>query len=424
MLVVAIFFVVALLVGIPLAFVMGGTGIIHLLTLDNELFLQVIPQRLFMGVNNITLTCLPFFIIAGQIMNVGGITRKLMDAARELVGHLKGGLAYTTVLVSVVLSAIIGAAQAVASILCTVMLPEMKKDGYEPEFSASLIAAASVLGPIIPPSVVFVTYSVRADVGVKALFMGGIVPGICLAVGYAVLIFIKSRKKDFPVPNRKFDLKSCVMCFIKAIPALLIPFIIVGGIMFGIFTPTESGAVAVVAAIVVGLLYGTLDLRKLPKILLDAGVTSAGILFIIAFGNVIGWTMAMGGIPEMIKEAIFSVTTNPNIILFMMLVVLIIVGCLMDVTAASLLFIPVMAPLAISIGMDPIHWGVIFCIMLCIGFITPPVGQVLFVISNVSDISFSKLCRTILPFCMVAFIVTFSLAYMPNVMMWLPKMFS
>lgn len=304
------------------------------------------------------------------------------------------------------------------------MLPEMEKDGYEPEFSASLISAAGVLGPIIPPSVVFVAYSVLADVGVKALFMGGIIPGVCLAIGYAVLIFIKSRGKNFPVPTRKFNLMACLKCFVKGLPALLIPFIIVGGIMSGIFTPTESGAVAVVAAIIVGLVYRTLDLRKLPKILLDAGIVSAGILFIIAFGNVIGWTMAMGGIPEMIKAAIFSVTTNPDIVLFIMLLVLIVVGCLMDVTAATMLFVPVMSPIAVSIGMDPIHWGVIFCIMLCIGFITPPVGQVLFVVSNVSNISFTRLCKNILPFCLVAFVITFTLAYLPDVMMWLPRVFA
>lgn len=420
---VALIFIGGLLLGLPLAFVMGMTGVAHLITLGNEAFVNVIPQRLFMGINNITLSCLPFFIIAGQIMNVGGITRKLMDAARDCVGHLKGGLAYTTLLVSVVLSAIIGAAQAVASILCTVLLPEMKRDGYEPEFSASLISAAGVLGPIIPPSVVFVTYSVRANVSVKGLFMAGIIPGICIAVGYALVIFLKSRKEEFPAPSRTFSVRALLKSFAQAIPALMIPLIIIGGIMTGFCTPTESGALAVVAAIVVGLCYRTLDLRKLPKIFLDAGITSAGIMFVVSFGNVIGWTMAMGGIPDMIQSWIFGVTEDPRIILFIMLLVLIVVGCLLDVTAASLLFVPVMCPLAAAIGLPDIHWGVIFCVMLCIGFITPPVGQVLFVVSNVSDVSFAKLSKNIIPFCLVAFVVTFILAYCPAVTMWLPNIF-
>lgn len=421
--VVAIVFIVTLFLGIPLAFVLGMTGMTHLFTLGNPAFINVAIQRLFMGINNITLSCLPFFIIAGQIMNVGGITKKLMNFSRDCVGYVKGGLAYTTVIVAMILSAIIGAAQAVATILCTVLLPEMKSDGYKEEYSGSLIAAAGVLGPIIPPSVVFVAYSVRADVSVKGLFMGGIVPGILIGLGYAIIIFIQSRHPDFPKTTGTFSFKKMITSFITAIPALLIPTIIVGGIMGGVFTPTESGAVAVVAAILVGLLYGTLDLRKLPKIFLDAGIVSAGILFIISFGNVIGWTMVMDGIPQKVMDGIYMLTSNPSIILFLMLTTLVIVGCIMDITAAMLIFIPVMSPLARSIGLDPIHWGVIFCITLTIGFITPPVGQVLFVTANVSSVPYSSLCKHILPFCVVAIIIVIALAYLPDVVMWLPRIF-
>lgn len=421
--IVVVVFVLALFMGLPMAFVLGLTSLTHLLTLGNSSYFAVVPQRLILGINNISLTCLPFFIIAGQIMNAGGITKKLMDSARDLVGHLRGGLAYTTIIVSVILSAIIGAAQAVASILCTVLLPEMEKDGYSKEYSGSLIAAAGVLGPIIPPSVVFVSYSVRANVSVKGMFMAGIVPGILIALGYSVLVFIQSRKPDFPKITRNFDFKRMLKSFVSAIPALSIPVIIVGGIMGGIFTPTESGAIAVLAALLAGLFYRTLDLRKLPSILLEAGVATAGILFIISFGNVFGWTVVMDGIPQAIKDGIFNLTTNGNLIILLMLLVLLAVGCVMDSVAAMLIFIPVMAPLAEAVGMDPIHWGVIFCIMLTIGYITPPVGQVLFVTSNVSGVPFSNLCSKILPFCVVAFIVTFALAYMPTLVMFLPRMF-
>lgn len=423
MLLVAGVFLVTLLLGFPLAFVLGFMGLAHLFSMGNPAFFNIIPQRLFAGIDNISLTCIPFFIVAGEIMNVGGVTTKLMDAARDLVGHKKGGLAYTSVIISAILSAIIGAAQAVASILCSILLPEMKKDGYNEEYSGALISAASVLGPIIPPSVIFVVYAASADVSIKGLFMAGVIPGLCIALGYSVLIFYQSRHmKDFPEAKGDFDPKRLLKSFVKAIPALMIPVIIIGGIMGGIFTTTESGAVAVIAAILAGFFYKTLDIRKLPGIIFKAGLSAGSIYFVISLGNILGWTMAVDDIPGKAMDLIFAVTSNPSVVIFMFLMVLVAAGCVLDITSSMLIFTPVMAPIALACGVDPVHWGVIFCITLTIGFITPPVGQVLFVTSNISKVSLGRLSKSVLPFCAVAFIVTFVLAYLPDVVLFLPNL--
>lgn len=415
-------FLASLFAGIPIAFVLGITGVVHVFVLDNAAYFNIIVQRMLAGVNNISLICIPFFIMAGEIMNAGGVTKKLLDAVRELIGWVRGGLAYATVGVGMILSAILGSAQAVAAILCAVLIPEMEKDGYKKEYSGALIAASGVLGPIIPPSVVFVVYSVLANVSVKKLFIAGTVPGILLGLAFAVMIFIQSRMPDFPRSKMSFDIKRAALSFLKAIPALLVPVVIIGGILTGVFTPTESGAVAVVVALIASIVYGTMDWKALPNMLLRAGMSSSGILLIIAFGNIVGWTMAIDGIAGKISAGIFALTGNYYVILLLMLLIMVVVGCLMDTTAAMLVFVPVLLPIAEAIGMDPIHFGLVFCVMITIGMITPPVGLVLFVTSNISDISLPKLSKQILPFVLVSFAVVFLIAYVPDFVMWLPKM--
>ena len=415
-------FLIALFSGIPIAFVLGITGIIHIFALDNPSYFNIIVQRMFAGVNNISLICIPFFIVAGEIMNAGGVTKKLLDAVREWICWARGGLCYATIGVGLILSAILGSAQAVAAILCAVLIPEMEKDGYPREYSGALISASGVLGPIIPPSVVFVVYSVLANTSVKDLFVAGVVPGVLLGVAFAVLIFVKSRQPDFPHSTIKFNLKRALIALFKAIPALLVPIVIIGGIIKGVFTPTESGAVAVVVALGASIIYRTMDWKMLPKMLLRAGMSSAGILLIIAFGNIVGWSMAIDDISGKISAGIFQLTNNPYIITLIILLILIVVGCLMDTTAAMLVFVPVLLPIAEKIGMDPIHFGLVFCVMITIGMITPPVGLVLFVTSNISDISLPKLSKAILPFVIASFAVIFVIAYFPDLVMWLPNM--
>lgn len=423
--IVVLIFVVCLLIGVPIAFVLGLTGLAHVAYLGDPSYYGAIINRMFAGLNSTGLLAIPFFIIAGELMNEGGITKRLFALFRELVIQIRGGLAYAVVIVSAVLAAILGSANAVSSILCKVAIPEMKEDGYPEEFSGALIASSAVLGPIIPPSTTFVYYSVLTGVSVRALFLAGIVPGILLALGFISVIFIQGKIYHlYPAPTQKFNFSRLGKAFVAAIPALLIPIIMMGGILTGIFTPTESGVVAVVASIIVGLFYKTLDLKKLPGALVRAGMVSAALLIIIAFGNIMSWTLAIAGVKQVVMTTVLAITTNKYLILLICIALMIAVGCVMDATAAMLVFIPVLTPLADLIGMDPIHFGLVYCLLITVGLVTPPVGMTLFVTSNVSGISLSKICKAVLPFAAVALLITIALAYLPQVVMWLPTVFA
>lgn len=421
--IVIIAFIVMLLIGVPVAFLLGITGLVHMVTLDNAQYFGAVINRMLSGVNSTGLTAIPFFIIAGEIMNEGGITQRIFAFFREIVVSIKGGLAYTVVVVAAVLAAILGSANAVSSILCKVAIPEMKKDGYPEEFSGAIIAASGVLGPIIPPSTTFVYYSVLTDVSVKGLFMAGIAPGILLALAFIAIIYIEGKIfKIYPDPRGGFSLKKVIKAFVEALPALMIPVVMMGGIIAGIFTPTESAAVAVVASIIVGMVYRTLDLKRLPNAIAHAGMVSAALLLIVAFGNIISWTLAIAGVKDVVINTILGITRNKYLIILIMIVIMMAVGCVMDATAAMLVFIPVLTPLATLIGMNPIHFGVIYCLLITIGLVTPPVGMTLFVTSNVSGINFSKICKSVIPFAAAAIIVTVALAYLPGIVLLIPNM--
>jgi tripartite ATP-independent transporter DctM subunit len=415
-------FALTLLIGMPIAFVLAITGIVHISTMNISYF-SVIPQRMFAGINVTSLMCIPFFIVAGELMNGGGVTKRLLDFVREVIGGIRGGLAYATVFTAMILSAILGSANAVASILCSVLIPDLKKDGYKEEFAGALIAASGVLGPIIPPSTTFVYYSVLSGASVKGLFMAGIVPGILIGLAYCIVIANYVRKYDPPKAIDKIDFRRMGRSFLAALPALLVPFVIVGGVMAGVFTPTESGAVACVIAIMAGFLYRGLNVRNIPRMMLRAGMASSSIMFIIACGNILGWSMAVGNVPKMATDLILSITTNKNMVIAIMLVLMVIIGCLMEATAAQLIFTPVLLSLVAAVGMDELHFGLIFCVMMVIALVTPPVGMTLFVTANISQIELSRISRAILPFCAAAIGVVVVLAYCPDIVLFLPRVF-
>lgn len=415
-------FVGTLLIGLPMAFVLGLGGLAHLVAINSPTYFSIITQRLFTGVNTFSLMCIPFFILAGELMNSGGITKRLLDLAREGLGWIRGGMVYCCVILAMVLAAILGSANAVTAILCAILIKEMAKDGYDDDFTGSLIAASGVLGPIIPPSVTFIIYGVLTGVSVQKMFVAGIAPGILLGIGYICVILYYTKKRGYKKSKERFDPKAFIKALIKALPALIVPVVIIGGIMGGLFTPTESGAVAVVAAIVASLIYRTFDFKALPGILLKTGVSTAGIMLIVAFGNIMGWTLAMDNIPSLITTSILSLTTNKYIVMLLIILALIVIGCVMEGFSAMYIFVPVFAPLAMAVGFDPIHFGIIFCLMSTIGLITPPVGMLLFVTSNISKIPLGRLSKSIAPFAAVALVVTLILAYFPQIVMFIPNL--
>lgn len=422
MLIVVLVFAVLLIIGCPIFSVLGLAGISHLFVMGNESYFNIITQKIFAGMSVSSLTCIPFFIMAGELMNAAGVTQKLIDFVRSLVGHFHGGLAYVVVVVAMILSAILGSANAVATILCAVVVPEMIRDGYRDDFSAGLVCASGVLGPVIPPSVTFVYFSVLSGVSVNAMFMGGIIPGIMIGLGYIAVILLQTKKQHLPKSTDHFDAKEACTNFVKALPALLVPVILVGGIMLGVFTPAESGAVAVAAAILAGIIYGKFRPSMIPKALLNSVPLTAGIFIIIGFGNIIGWTMAADGIPNRICSAVLSMTSSGTVIILLMFAALILIGCAMEATAAQLIFTPVMLPLAQAAGMGDVQFGVWFCIMLTIGLVTPPIGMTLFVTSNVTHIPLVRISKQLLPFLATAFIVTLIIAFVPQTVMFIPNM--
>ena len=331
MLFVVIVFALLLIMGVPIALVLCGAGLTHIVALGDVSYFNVAVQRLFTGVNSFSMMAIPFFVLAGEIMNRGRITDKLVDFARALIGQVRGGLAYTVIIVSVLLSAILGSANAVCAILCAILVPEMVKDHYSPEFSTSLIASSAIIGPIIPPSVTFVLYAVLAGTSVNALFLGGIIPGLLLAVAYGVIVYMTGRKEHFQKNTDKFVLKDVLITFVKAIPALLIPVVIAGGILTGLCTPTESGAIAVVIAIISGMfIYRTLSFKDLIKSLIHASVLNAAIMLVVAMGNIFGWTLAMDRIPQKMSALILGISQNRYIVLLIILVMLLLIGMFME----------------------------------------------------------------------------------------------
>lgn len=415
-------FVALLLAGVPIVFVLGITGLTHVASMNTAAFFNILTQKVFAGINVGSLTCIPFFIMAGELMNASGVTQKLVDFVRSLVGHFRGGLAYVVVVVAMILSAILGSANAVAAILCAVVVPEMIRDKYPDDFSASLVCASGVLGPVIPPSVTFVYFSVLSGVSVNAMFMGGFVPGVLIGLGYILVIRLKTNRLNLPRSTERFDAKELGKSFVKALPALVVPIALVCGITSGMFTPSESGAVAVLAAVIAGIIYGNFRPSMIPKVLMNSTIVTSGIFIIIGFGNIMGWTMAVAKVPEVVYNAVLGLTHNGAVIILLMFAILLIIGCTMEATAAMLIFTPVMMPLAMAAGMTPVQFGVWFCIMLTIGLVTPPVGMTLFVTSNITKIPLERISKQLLPFIIAAFAVTLLMAFVPGTIMLIPSL--
>ena len=423
--IVAIAFIILLAIGLPIAFALGATGVVHALVMGNESLFTMLPQRMFSATSSTALMAIPLFVLAGELMGIGGITEKLAEMARSFIGHIKGGLAYTTVIVGIFLGALLGSANAAAALIGRIMKPEMDKDGYDEVFSTCLTAGTSILGPIIPPSMVFIVYGVTAQISIGDMFFAGIVPGLILALAFMLDIFITGRKEstDWPV-REKTSWKQRFISVLKGIPALMIPVIILGGILGGITTPTESAATASLAAMLVGaFVYKKLKLKDIAPILERTAITSASIMIIVALANILGWTMALDQIPQMIADSLLSLTTNPYILLLLINIFLIFVGMVMETFAALIILVPVLLPVVTAVGIDPLHFGMVMCLNLCIGLITPPVGVALFTTSTVTKVNLNRLVKPIWKWVGISLVVLLIITYVPQLVTFLPYTF-
>lgn len=415
-------FLLLLFSGIPIAFVLAITAFLHLFSIDGTGLLDVTSQRMLSSVNNFSLLAIPFFVLAGELMNAGGITNKLLKFSKSLMGHFKGGLAYVNVIIGLLLGSIVGSANAEAAIRSKMVVPEMEKDGFDRSFAAALTATSSTIGPIHPPSMTFIIYGVVASTSIGGLFMAGIVPAFLIAIVHFILIYFYVRKRNF-AKHAKPNVKEFTISFLDAVPALLVPVIILGGIYSGWFTPTESGAIACVAAIIIGkFYYKTLRMKDLPSIFLSTGIITASVTFIIASANILGWSLSIEQIPQQISSFLLGLTDNVLIILLIINIFLLFVGMFMETTAAILILVPILMPVVVSLGVDPIHFGIIVCFNLTLGLITPPVGIVLFIVSNMTKVKLPSLVKASMPFLIGLIIILFVLTYVPDLSMWLPNL--
>ncbi|WP_339893656.1 TRAP transporter large permease [uncultured Algibacter sp.] len=418
-------FFTLLMLKVPVAYSIGISTTISLLLNINSLpGITTIAQRMTTGIDSFALLAIPFFVLAGEIMKRGGIANRLINFAKSLVASLPGGLAYVNVLASMLFGAISGSAIAATSAIGSIMTDRMEEEGYPREFSASVNITSSTTGLLIPPSNILIVYALASGgtASVAALFIAGYLPGILL--GLAIMAYIA-----FVAISRKFAKGSRVPLsliwtyFRKAFFSLLLLVIVVGGIVAGIFTATEASAIAVLYAAVLALIYGDVKVKNFPDILLTSAKTTAVVMFLISTSMAMSWLFSFEGIPELISSFLLEQFSNKIVIFLVINLVLLVIGTFMDMTPAVLIFTPIFLPVVVALGMDPVHFGIVLVLNLCIGLCTPPVGTVLFVGSGIANVSVSQVVKPLLPFLLIMVIVLLLITYIPEISMFLPRLF-
>ena len=355
-------------------------------------------------------------------MNVGGITQRLVDFSQKLVGHLRGGLGHVAIVSATVFSGITGSAVADASAIGKLLIPAMVKEGYQRDYAAAVVAAATVLGPIIPPSIIMVIYAYIMQINVAALFAAGCIPGLIIGAGLMVANHWVAKRRNYPVADVRAPVREVILSFRGAFWALIAPFLILGGILGGVFTPTEAAAAAVLYAFVVSVVVTReLPWRELPEVLYRTGVISAAILMVVGTAMIFSWIASLSGVTVKIGEFLFSITSNPYLLLFLVNVLLLIAGCFLDAGPAILILGPILAPTLAQLGIDPLHFAIVMCVNLSLGLATPPMGLLLFVVSAMSKESVMRIAIQMWPFYLVHLSVVFLITYVPEVALWLPR---
>jgi tripartite ATP-independent transporter DctM subunit len=417
-------FLGALVLGVPIAFAMVIAGLAALLA-KGSFDPMVAVQNMFAGVDSFPLLAIPFFILAAELMSGGALTEVLLRFAAQLVGHVRGGLGHTNILTLTFFSGISGSALADAAGPGAMLIRMMKKAGYAPEYAAALTAATAIVGPIIPPSIIMVVYALtETSVSIMGLFLGGVVPGLMITGSLLVVNHLVSARRDYRVSQARATLPEIGAGFVKAAPALVLPFIILGGMHLGVFTPTEASAVAVFYALLVGrFVYGTLRLRMLPAILFRTAMLSAAILMIIAASEIFSWVLTVGQIPQTVAEWMAGLQLSPLALLLLINVLLLIAGIFIEPLPGVMIFVPILAPLALAAGIHPLHFAMVVIVNLTLGMITPPVGALLFVTSIVSGVSMGRMTRELVPMFAAQLGVLLLLTLVPALSTWLPAVF-
>jgi tripartite ATP-independent transporter DctM subunit len=419
----ALTFVASAAIGVPIAFGLGMAAAAAVVAWG-QVPLWLLPQRMFTGVDSFVFMAIPFFILAGELMCTSGILDRLVKFTTALLGHIRGGLAHVNIVASMIFAGISGSAVADAAALGALLIPSMQKE-YDVDFGSGVCAGASTIGPIIPPSIPMVIYSLAAGgVSIAGLFLAGVVPGVLMGSGMMVIAYIIARRRGYPVRVASLALREILVLFWQVLPALIMPVIIVGGILGGVFTATEAAAVAVAYAVVVGFVVTKeLKWRNIPPALLKAGVTTSVVFMLIATSNAVSWLLTTQQVPRLVAQFLQDVAPSPWIFLLIVNLFLLLVGCLLDLSAAIIMFVPILAPVAIAYGVDPLHFGFIVVLNLVIGLLTPPVGVCLFVVAGIARISLERLVRAVWPFLLWQLAVLGLVTYVPAVCTAIPRLF-
>ncbi|MDR1269225.1 MAG: TRAP transporter large permease [Planctomycetaceae bacterium] len=407
-----------MLLGIPIGYAIGIASLFYVVFVS-DISAMVIAQQISAGADSLVMVALPFFLLAGEIMNESGITQKLTRFALSLIGPIRGGLSHVVVIANVLVAMVSGAAIANAAAVGSTMIPIMVRKGYPKDFAAAVNAASSIIGAVIPPSVGFIIYASVSGVSVGKLFLAGTVPGILLAIGMIIVCAIIAKIENHP-KGESYSIKEFCNSFIHALPGLFMPIIVLGGIFSGVVTPTEAGALAVVYGLVVGLfVYRTLKFRNLPSIFLNAAKRSASILFIIAGAACFGFLLSREMDVTAFVRFFHFFEGYPALMMLSIIGVILLLGMFMEGGSIMVILTPFLLPLVVSFGIDPVHFGVVFQIAIMVGLLTPPLGILLFVISGTSDVPIKSICFRLLPFFVIIIMILLLVAFVPSISLWL-----
>ncbi|MDC6362159.1 MULTISPECIES: TRAP transporter large permease [Flavobacteriaceae] len=426
-LVLLISFIGLLAIGVPVAWSISISALLTMLVSIPFLpATTTLAQRMGVGLDSFALLAIPFFILAGNLMNKGGMAHRLIAFAKTLVGALPGGLALINITAAMLMGAIAGSAMASASAMGSILGPEMEKEGYSKEFGAAVNITSATTGLIIPPSNILIVYSLASGgVSIAALFLAGYIPGILAGVFLMIVAIIWAKKKGYTGHAKKGDsgILAIVKTFVDAFPSLLLLVIVIGGIVAGIFTATEASAIAVLYSLILGFVYKEISFKNLPNILLDSSVTTAMVLLLIAASIGMSWAISYENIPQATSDVLLGISDNVVVVLLIINAILLFVGVFMDITPAVLIFTPIFLPVVTKLGIDPIHFGIIMIFNLCIGLCTPPVGSVLFVGVGVAKTSIQKVIKPLLPLFLAMIAALLLITYVSQLTLWLPSLF-
>ena len=421
---IAILFLVAialLVLGVPVAVALGAASLIFVLV-SGQVPDMVVVHRMVSGVDSFPMLAVPFFILAGNLMNSAGVTYRIFEFAKALVGWLRGGLGHVNVGASVVFAGMSGAAVADAGGLGSIEIKAMRDAGYDPDFAVGITAASSTIGPIIPPSLPMVIYGVLASASVGKLFAAGLIPGLLMAVALMIMIAIIARHRGYPI-DAHFSMRVLIQRTQQAFLSLMTPVIVVGGIITGILTPTEAAIAAAAYALVLGLfVYRTLNLKRLAWVSMKSIETTAVVMFVVASASIFAWLLTSNGVADHLGESINSITDSKVGFTLILILILLIVGCVMETIAAMTILVPVLLPIAMQFGFDPTHFGILMVLTLMISLLTPPVGVVLYVLSSISGLSFERCVVATMPFMIPLLAVLLMVAFIPQITLWLPSL--